>query len=73
MDWKNKAKTIIKVELAKQGVDYIELAKRLNEKGIKETQSSIATKISRGTFGFTFALQVFDALDLKNLQLGEKI
>jgi hypothetical protein len=70
-EWNNRAKNMIKAELSKKGVDYIELAKRLNDLGIKESQMNIANKINRGTFNFTFALQVFKALGLKKLNLED--
>jgi len=71
MDWKDKAKSMIKSELAKKNIDYIELSKRLKDIGITETQTNLANKINRGTFSFIFVLQVFDVLDLKNLRLKD--
>jgi len=71
MDWKDRAKALIKTELARQDIDYIELSERLKKIGIEDTQVNLANKINRGTFSFTFALQVFDALDLKNLRLKD--
>ena len=70
-DWNNKAKNMIKAELHKKGIDYIELAKRLNNIGIEENQMNIANKINRGTFNFTFALQVFEVLDMEILRLKD--
>lgn len=70
-DWNNKAKNMIKAELHKRGIDYIELAKRLNEIGIEENQMNIANKINRGTFNFTFALQIFEVLDMEILRLKD--
>ena len=69
--WENKAKNMIKAELQKRGIDYIELAKKLNDIGIEENQENIANKINRGTFNFTFALQVFEVLDMKILRLKD--
>jgi len=71
MDYKDRAKSMIKSELAKKNIDYIELSKRLKEIGINETQTNLANKINRGTFSFFFALQVFDVLDLKILRLKD--
>jgi hypothetical protein len=71
MEWKDRAKALIKTELAKQNIDYIELSDRLNKIGIEDTQVNLANKINRGTFSFTFALQVFEVLDLKNLRLKD--
>jgi len=37
-------------------VSYRELADRLKKHGLKETEASVANKISRGTFPATFFL-----------------
>ena len=71
MDYKDRAKSMIKSDLAKKNIDYIELSKRLKEIGIEESQTNLANKINRGTFSFIFALQVFEVLDLKTLRLGD--
>lgn len=71
MDWNNKAKTIIKSELAKQDIGYIELSHRLKKIGIEDSQLNLANKINRGTFSFAFTLQVFDVLGLKTLRLKD--
>lgn len=71
MDWKNRAKAMIKSELAKQNIDYIELSKRLDNIGVTDTQLNLANKINRGTFSFLFALQVFEVLNLKTLRLKD--
>ena len=70
-EWNNKAKNMIKAELSKRGIDYIELAKKLNNIGVEENQMNIANKIKRGTFNFTFALQIFDVLDIDTLRLKD--
>ena len=71
MDWKKQATTIIKVELAKQNIDYSELSKKMENIGIEEDKSNIANKLSRGTFSFAYALQIFKALGLKKLNLED--
>ena len=71
MDWKNKAKRVIKTELAKREIDYIRLAEMLKEIGVDEKQANIANKINRGTFSFSFALQVFKAIGVTTLDLKD--
>ena len=70
-DWQNRAKVLIKSELAKQSIDYIELSKKLKDIGVENTQINLANKINRGTFSFLFALQVFEVLGIKNLRLKD--
>jgi hypothetical protein len=44
----------LKAELARADVGYRELAERLKKRGMKETETSIANKITQGTFSATF-------------------
>lgn len=69
--WKQKAKTIIKSELAKQDIDYPHLAVLLEKIGIKEDNINLANKINRGAFSFAFVLQVFKVLKIKILRLED--
>ena len=39
MDWNSKAKRLIKSELAKREIDYIKLAKLMNDIGVCEKQT----------------------------------
>ncbi len=40
--------------------------------GIDETKANIANKLSRGTFSFIFALQIFEAIGIKTLRLKDQ-
>lgn len=71
MDWKKKAISIIKVELAKKDIGYEKLSELLSELDVSETAGNIATKLNRGTFSFVYALQIFKALDIQRLNLEE--
>ena len=71
MDWNSKAKRIIKSELAKREIDYIKLAELMQDIGVDEKQANIANKINRGTFSFSFALQIFEAIGVENLNLKD--
>lgn len=66
-----QAKIIIKTEMAKKDIGYPELAQRLKKIGINESRVNLANKVNRGKFTFAFALQIFDVLDVKKLNLGE--
>lgn len=71
-EWKDRAKAIIRTELAKQNIDYIRLAELLKEKlGIDEDNTNLSNKINRGTFSFIFALQIFEVLKIKILRLKD--
>lgn len=69
--WEERAKRFLKVELARADVGYRELAERLKKHGMKETEASIANKISRGTFSATFLLASLKAIDREQLSLQD--
>ncbi len=58
MNYSNdKVKRLLKSELVKRGISMSNLVLLLNKQGLNETQSSVTSKISRGTFSATFFLQ----------------
>ncbi|GAB6040768.1 DUF6471 domain-containing protein [Endothiovibrio diazotrophicus] len=69
-EWKKEAVQLIKAELARSGVDYKELVRRLAEIGVTETYQSVANKINRGAFPFFFFLQCMKALGVDTVRLG---
>lgn len=68
-DWQAQAKGLIRAELARRNMSYKELAERLAEIGVKESERNLSNKVNRGTFTVVFLLQVMAALGVKNLQL----
>jgi urease accessory protein UreF len=69
--WEDRAKRFLKAELKRAGVSYHELAARLEKHGIKETEASIANKLSRGTFAATFFLAALVALEVDGIRLED--
>jgi hypothetical protein len=57
--------------MKRAGVTYVELAKRLEEHGLKETEASLASKLSRGTVAATLFLAVLAAIGLEGFQLED--
>ena len=68
-DWSKLATNVLKGELVRAGVDYQELVRRLQSHGLNETYQSVAAKINRGTFSFTFFLQCMMALGKTEIRL----
>lgn len=66
-----KATRYLKAEMKRAGVTYAELAKRLEEHGLQETEASIANKFSRGTVAATLFLAALAALGLQGMSLEE--
>jgi hypothetical protein len=71
VDWNKLATNTIKVELARSGIGYEELIRRLDAIGVKESYTGIAAKINRGTFSFAFFMQCMTALEIKTVRLME--
>ena len=69
--WEDRAKRFLKAELKRADVSYKELAERLEKHGLKETEASIASKLSRGTFAATFFLATLKAINLETVSLNE--
>jgi hypothetical protein len=65
----DKTARFIKAEMKRAGVTYAELAKRLEAHGLRETEASIANKLSRGTIAATFLLATLAALELEGIRL----
>jgi hypothetical protein len=68
-EWNQLAARTIKSVLAKRGMKYHDLARHLKLIGVNESQASIANKMSRGTFSFTFVMQVMSVLGIDYLDL----
>jgi len=64
-----KASRFLKAEMKRAGVTYAELARRMKEHGLEETEASITSKLARGTFAATFLLAVMAALEIGELRL----
>ncbi len=67
--WSQRARNLLKGELARRGVTYSDLAVRLKEIGVKETPENIRNKINRGTFSAAFLLQVLQALGARSIDV----
>ena len=67
MNWENEARLLLKAEIARRGMTYERLAKRLQAIGVDETVRAISNKMSRGSFSFVFFLQCMSALGATNV------
>ena len=68
-EWAELAKRHLKAEMVRAGVRNTELAKRLTEMGLPETEASVQVKINRGTFPAWFMLAVMRAVGAHMLRL----
>lgn len=70
-EWAARARRYVKAELKRAEVSYAELARRLKEHGLEETESSITAKLNRGTFAATFFLATMKAIGRENVNLAD--
>jgi hypothetical protein len=68
-EWSELAKRHVKAALARHDVKYADLAKRLTDMGLPETEGSLQVKINRGTFPAWFMLAVLRAVGAHTLHL----
>jgi hypothetical protein len=70
-EWAHRARRFLRAEIKRAELSYAELAQRLKEHGLEETEASIANKLSRGTFAATFFLATMKAIGREQVNLGE--
>jgi len=70
-EWAEVARRYFKAELKRADVTYIELARRLTEMGLPETEGSITVKVNRGSYPAWFLFAAMKAIGLHTLRLSE--
>lgn len=68
-EWAKRAKLTLKAELKRADVGYAELARRLTEMGLAETEGSITVKINRGGFPAWFMLAALKAIAVREVRV----
>jgi hypothetical protein len=67
----DRLRRYVKAELKRAGVSYAELARRLKDQGLDETEASITAKLNRGTFAATFFLATMKAIERETVNLTD--
>ena len=70
-EWQARVKGILKAELKRRNISYKQLAERLAEMGVHETERNINNKISRGGFTAVFFVQCLVAIGCQSVRLTE--
>jgi len=68
--WSDQVRGLLKAELKKRNVSYKQLAEKLGELGINETDRNIANKLARGGFSAVFLVQCLSAIGCETLHLN---
>ncbi|MEF2546761.1 DUF6471 domain-containing protein [Aurantimonas sp. E1-2-R+4] len=72
-DWEEKAKGIIRGEMARRGVTYAQLVERLAGIGVEENERNLRNKVSRGKFTAGFMLQCLAGIGVRNVTLSDEV
>ena len=70
-EWNQRAANLLKAEIARAGLTYAELIRRLAEIGVEESYKGMANKINRGAFSFVFFMQCMQALQVDVIRFNE--
>jgi 3-mercaptopyruvate sulfurtransferase SseA len=70
-EWADRARRYVKAELKRAEVSYAELARRLRDHGLEESEASITAKLNRGTFAATFFLATMLAIGVEHVRLED--
>jgi hypothetical protein len=68
-DWKTLVKGLLKAEMKRRDLSYADLAAKLAEIGVKDSERNISNKISRGSFTAVFFVQCMEAIGVKTIHL----
>lgn len=72
-EWQDRVKGLLKAELAKRNINYVQLAELLKEAyGSSESPQNLSNKIARGKFSAVFMVQVCEVIGCSVLALSDK-
>jgi hypothetical protein len=70
-EWAERAATHLKAELKRAKLTYKDLAERMNKHGFKESESSVASKLSRATVPASFFLAALAEIGCEIVRLED--
>jgi hypothetical protein len=68
-EWEAKVKGLLKGELKRRNVTYLQLVDRLAAIGVVDSEPNIRNKLARGKFTAVFLLQCLKAIGAENLRI----
>lgn len=71
--WAKIPPKILKTELAKRDMTYIELVKKLQDIGVEIKVEDLRGRLARGTFSAMLFIQCLRAIDVKNLPIEDSL
>lgn len=69
VEWEKRVSSMLKAELKRKGVTYAQLAGRLADIGVMDSEPNIRNKLSRGKFTAVFLIQCLEAIEVRELRM----
>jgi hypothetical protein len=67
--WQGRVRGILRAELARRNLNYVDLADLLRAIGVEDTPKNLSNKIARGRFTATFFMQCMRAIGCRIIHL----
>ncbi|WP_082678247.1 DUF6471 domain-containing protein [Sphingomonas sanguinis] len=67
--WERRVSALLKSELKRRNVTYVQLVERLAAIGVHDSEPNIRNKLSRGKFTAVFLVQCLTAIGANSIQL----
>jgi len=67
--WEEGVKSLLKAELKRRNVSYAQLAGKLADIGVVDSEPNIRNKLSRGKFTAVFLIQCLEAIGAQAIRL----
>lgn len=69
--WEKRVSAMLKAELKRKGVTYAQLAGKLADIGVMDSEPNIRNKLARGKFTAVFLVQCLEAIGTSSLRLSD--
>jgi len=70
-EWEDQVKGLLKAELKRRNVTYLQLVEKLKELGVVDSEPNIRNKLARGKFTAVFLVQCLEAIGASSLRLSD--
>jgi hypothetical protein len=67
--WQHRVRGMLRAELARRSLSYVDLADRLRAIGVEDTPKNLSNKIARGRFTAAFFMQCMFAIGCRTIHL----
>ena len=68
-EWQDRVRGMLRAELARRNLSYVDLADRLRAIGVEDTPKNLSNKIARARFTAAFFMQCMRAIGCRTIDL----